>query len=125
MVGVLNARWIAGLLCLAMTLGLWAGLGSLTMAPALAAENCRRVNGHQICIQRMKRSAKNYWQYQAKLKVDDEQRPMEMYDCRDRLRLPKDGTIIPYWQDDAVDVVCRLFRKRELMRQPMPRNLGK
>jgi len=73
----------------------------------------------------MKRSAKNYWQYRAKLKVDGVQRPMELYDCRDRLRLPKDGTIIPYWQDEAVDVVCKLFRQRELMRQPMPSKLGK
>lgn len=117
----MNARLIAGLFCLAMTVGFWA----VQMSPALAVENCRKSNGHEVCIQRLKRSAKNYWQYQAKLKVDGEQRPMELYDCRDRLRLPKDGTIIPYWQDEAVDVVCRLFRKQELMRQPMPQNLGR
>jgi hypothetical protein len=82
------------------------------------------VNGHEVCIQRIKRSAKSYWQYQARVAVDGEQRPMELYDCRDRLRLPADGTIIPYWQDEAVDVVCSLFRKQELMRQPMPKSLG-
>ncbi len=97
------------------------GLGA---SPAWAVTTCRKTNGHEVCIQRIKRSAKNYWQYQAKLKVDGEQRSMELYDCRERLRLPKDGTIIPYWQDEAVDVVCTLFRKRELMRQPMPKSLG-
>lgn len=121
----LKVKWVAGLLGLVMTLGFCWGLGMTTAAPAWAATNCRKTNGHEVCIQRMKRSAKNYWQYKAKLRVDGVQRPMELYDCRDRLRLPKDGTIIPYWQDDAVDVVCTLFRKRELMRQPMPKNLGK
>ncbi len=107
-----------------MALGFWSLSGSLIVSPAWAAVSCRQVNGHRICILRIKRSAKNYWQYQARLTVDGEQRPMELYDCRDRLRLPKDGTIIPYWQDDAVDVVCTLFRKRELMRQPLPQALG-
>ena len=50
--------------------------------------SCRQVNRHEVWIQRIKRSAKSYWQYQAKLAVDGEQRPMELYDCRDRLRLP-------------------------------------
>jgi len=113
-------RFVAVVGCLLI---LMAGLG-LGAGPAQAA-NCRTVNGHEVCIQRMKRSAKNYWQYRARLKVDGVQRPMELYDCRDRLRLPKDGTIVPYWQDEAVDVVCKLFRQRELMRQPMPSKLGK
>lgn len=93
-------------------------------APAWALANCRQVNGHEVCILRMKRSAKRYWEYKAQVSVDGERRPMEWYDCRDRLRLPADGTIIPYWQDDAVAVVCALYRKRELLRQPLPRALG-
>lgn len=92
--------------------------------PAGAMATCRQANGHEVCIQRIKRSAKRYWEYKARVSVDGKQRPMELYDCRDRLRLPADGTIVPYWQDEAVDVVCALFRRRALMRQPMPKALG-
>lgn len=90
------------------------------MLPAQAAGSCRMVNGHQVCILRMKRSAKRFWEYRARVSVDGVKRPMERYDCRDRLRLPSDGTFIPYWQDDAVDVVCALFHKRQTRRQAPP-----
>ncbi len=94
------------------------------LLPAQATSPCRQVNGHEVCIQRMKRSAKRYWEYRASVKVDGVSRPMERYDCRDRLRLPDAGTFVPYWQDEAVDVVCALFKQRQIRRNAPPASLG-
>ncbi len=96
---------------------------SVAVLPVEALPLCRVVNSHKICILRMKRSAKRFWEYRAKVSVDGVVRPIEKYDCRDRLRLPNDATFIPYWQDDAVDVVCSLFKQRQTRRNPPPATL--
>lgn len=116
--------WIVGI---CVVLGLSA-IAIPQLSPQLrsaqATTPCRVVNGHEICILRMKRSAKRYWEYRAQVSVDSIRRPMERYDCRDRLRLPSDGTFIPYWQDEAVDVVCTLFKQRQIRRNAPPASLG-
>ena len=110
--------WI-GVICLII------GLSALAIPRLLPAQasSCRIVNGHEVCILRMKRSAKRYWEYRARVQVDGVRRPMERYDCRDRLRLPSDGTIVPYWQDESVDVVCALFKNRQSRRTAPPAQL--
>jgi hypothetical protein len=47
---------------------------------------CRAVDGHQVCVVSIKRSAKNYWEYRAQLSIDDQPLPIERYDCRPTLR---------------------------------------
>ena len=39
------------------------------MTSSAKAEFCRQINGQQICITKIKRSAKNYWEYRDKIFV--------------------------------------------------------
>jgi hypothetical protein len=81
--------------------------------PALAAEtqSCRQTIQHQVCILSIQRSAKNYWEYRAAVSIDGLPRPVEIYNCRDRIRILKDGGSIPFQPGDAGEVVCRLFKR--------------
>lgn len=72
---------------------------------------CREDHSHQVCILRIKRSAKNYWEYRASVSLDGEKRPMEKYDCRTRVVLRSDGTIISFGAIDPIDMVCGFFEK--------------
>ncbi|HIK32329.1 MAG TPA: hypothetical protein IGS17_05680 [Oscillatoriales cyanobacterium M59_W2019_021] len=72
---------------------------------------CREENAHQICIFRIKRSAKNYWEYRAWVSIDDRPRPMETYNCRDRSVMRSDGTRVSFGAIDPIDVVCSFFEK--------------
>ncbi|RMF64454.1 MAG: hypothetical protein D6742_15150 [Cyanobacteria bacterium J069] len=93
--------WVMGLL-------LWWALGSL---PAVAAPQfCRVVEGHSVCVLSLQRSAKNYWEYRAVVRVDDVVRPLEVYDCRDRLRYTAKGKTVPFVKEIAGAIVCRLYR---------------
>ncbi len=102
MVGV--GRLMAGLLVLGLYLGRGAGA---TAAPAF----CRVVEGYSVCVLSLQRSAKNFWEYRAAVSVDGVVRPVEVYDCRDRLRHRADGTTVPFSKDIAGGVVCRLYRR--------------
>ncbi|MBD1911785.1 hypothetical protein H6G02_02195 [Leptolyngbya sp. FACHB-16] len=82
----------------------------LPILPAQAA-SCRAIAGHEICIVDIQRSAKNYWEYRAVVKVDSVTRPVEVYNCRDRFLTRQDGTQIPFSQEPAASLVCRLYRK--------------
>ncbi|KYC42833.1 hypothetical protein WA1_11955 [Scytonema hofmannii PCC 7110] len=85
------------------------------------ASFCRNDNGHQICIIDIKRSAKNYWEYRAVLNVDGVKRPVEVYNCRDRKKIQKDGTALPFGKNDPGEIVCRLFKKtRSPLAQAVP-----
>ncbi|WP_439341984.1 hypothetical protein [Vacuolonema iberomarrocanum] len=96
-------------LVLAMLLGGWLSF-SVAVSAAQAAY-CRTVEGHEVCILDIHRSAKNYWEYRARVSVDGEARPMAVYDCRDRTLLRPDGTRVSFRNDITGDVVCRLFRR--------------
>ncbi|MBD0337132.1 MAG: hypothetical protein ICV62_16715, partial [Cyanobacteria bacterium Co-bin13] len=75
-----------------------------------AASPCRQVKGHQVCILTIQRSAKYFWEYRAAVSVDGEKRPLEKYDCRQQVRLRKDGKSIPFAQDEAGELICGLVR---------------
>ncbi|MBU7582934.1 MAG: hypothetical protein KAF91_08490 [Nostoc sp. TH1S01] len=78
--------------------------------PAYASV-CRNYEGHQICILSINRSAKNYWEYRAVLSVDGEKRPLEVYDCRQKVRIQLDGTVVPFENHDPGQLVCSFFKK--------------
>lgn len=78
-------------------------------SPALAAP-CYTVEDHEICILDIRRSAKNYWEYRAAVSVDGVARSLEVYNCRDRIRITREGRRIPFSQDPAGAIVCRLYR---------------
>jgi hypothetical protein len=96
-------------LWLAWAIGLfWLG-GMAMMAPAQAAPYCRTTAEHTICVLSIKRSAKNYWEYRAAVSIDGVERPIERYNCRDRLRIQNDGIVKQFESAGAGSVICRLF----------------
>lgn len=95
-------------LFLVLILVFWLGF-----VPTANAEMCRDRWGHQVCILKLKRSAKNYWEYRAKVSVDGEkQRYYEVYNCRDRTLLRKDKYPIPFKSNSPGELVCKTFQKR-------------
>jgi hypothetical protein len=76
------------------------------------AEFCRHVEGHQICIVSIKRSAKNYWQYQAMVTTDGVARPPASYDCREQLITDLDGNTASFRSRLDGKIVCSLYRRR-------------
>ncbi len=81
--------------------------------PAVAAALCRTVSladqPHEVCILKITRSAKQYWEYRAAARVDGETRPVEAYDCRQQVRIRKDGKRIRIEQDAAGTLICQFF----------------
>ena len=92
----------------------------LTSQSPLAAQACQKTfnldaSAQPICLQQIKRSAKNYWEYRVTLKIGDRRKVTRVYDCRSH----------SYWQEDLAQVVeldkteqnqlekyvCRLYRK--------------
>ncbi|WP_309744215.1 MULTISPECIES: hypothetical protein [unclassified Chamaesiphon] len=92
-----------------IAIGLFVWLGSVTPA---RAEFCRQVDGQQICIIDIKRSAKNYWQYQAMVRIDGIDMPAASYDCRDRLITDPDGNMSSFRSRKDGRIVCSLYRSR-------------
>ncbi|MDJ0510674.1 MAG: hypothetical protein QNJ64_15675 [Crocosphaera sp.] len=81
------------------------------IAPSAQAKFCRQIKEHQICIIKIKRSAKNYWEYRASVKIDQEIRPIEIYDCRQGHRITQKGEIIPFKSDPVGDLICRIVKR--------------
>jgi hypothetical protein len=75
------------------------------------AEFCRQVDSHRICILSIKRSAKNYWQYQAVVSTDGVEQPFANYDCRERLITEPDGNMAAFRTRPAGAFVCSLYRR--------------
>jgi biopolymer transport protein ExbD len=84
---------------------------SFAVVLPVEASSCRYSGDRSICILTIKRSAKNYWEYRAVVSVDGVEKPIEVYNCRDRVKLQKDGTAVPFERDAAGDFVCRLFKR--------------
>ncbi|MEG4394612.1 hypothetical protein [Microcoleus sp. BROC3] len=81
---------------------------------ALPAEAsvCRNDRGSEICIVDIKRSAKNYWEYRVILSVDGVKQPLEVYNCRDRTTVKKDGTVLAFGQNNPGEIVCGFFNQK-------------
>ena len=76
------------------------------------ASVCRNYEGREICIVDIKRSAKNYWEYRVILSVDGEKKPLEVYNCRDRTKVKKDGSMLAFGEDNPGEIVCRFFDRK-------------
>lgn len=87
---------------------------SLNIAFPAQAALCRTTQERSICITRIKRSAKNYWEYRASVRIEKgktrEIRPIEIYNCRDRVRIPKNGRPIPFETKGAGEWICSYFQ---------------
>ncbi|WP_341530738.1 hypothetical protein WKK05_16595 [Nostoc sp. UHCC 0302] len=80
-----------------------------TVAPLAFASVCRNYDGQQICILNINRSAKNYWEYRAAVSVNGVKRPIEVYNCREQVKVKQDGTILPFEQKDPGRLICSFF----------------
>ncbi|WP_322111900.1 hypothetical protein [Aerosakkonema funiforme] len=85
----------------------------LCFAVALPAEAsfCRQTNDRLICVLRIDRSAKNHWEYRAIVSVDGVERPMQLYNCRDRITVRKDGTVVPFEPNGPGKLICSVLHK--------------
>jgi hypothetical protein len=85
----------------------------LGFAPLANAGMCRDRFGQEVCILQLKRSAKNYWEYRAKVSIDGEkQRDIEIYNCRDCTLTRKGKYPIPFIADSPGELVCQTFQKQ-------------
>ncbi len=75
------------------------------------AATCRTLDGHQICIIQIKRSAKNFWEYRTLVSVDGRKRPVEIYNCRDKYTIEYDRAVIPFKKNSPGELICSLFDK--------------
>ena len=79
------------------------------MPVAQAAPLCRSVAEHQVCVLKITRSAKYYWEYRAEVQVDNERQPMGRYNCRTREYVSRDGRHVV--DDIATQVICAFFKQ--------------
>lgn len=77
--------------------------------PVATAASCYTIQTHLICLISIQRSAKNYWEYRVKLSVDGVIQPLEIYNCRDRLRISKRNSIA-FTTNGIGEKVCALFK---------------
>ncbi|HEY9770108.1 MAG TPA: hypothetical protein V6C71_16740 [Coleofasciculaceae cyanobacterium] len=83
----------------------------LGFAPIADAAMCRDRNGQQVCILKLKRSAKNYWEYRAKVSIDGKkQKDQEIYNCRDRTLTRKGKYPIPFKSASPGELVCSILK---------------
>ena len=104
-------------------------VASFLIVPRTEADICKFWSGHQVCVIRIKRSAKYYWKYRTILSVDNKKQPEIVYDCRYFSYWQPDKTKAYYDErphggslrlvtrefedndDDLRDFVCSLFNK--------------
>jgi hypothetical protein len=86
-------------------------LSFLVALPAKATSICRKYDDREICILSIKRSAKNYWEYRASVSIDKVKTPIEVYNCRDRIKVQADGKILPFERKDPGKLICSFFKQ--------------
>jgi hypothetical protein len=94
-----------------MVLGMVLALVLLGAEPVRAAY-CRVSEGRQVCVVDAERSAKNFWEYRAKVTIDGKPEPVGLYDCRDRFFIDEDGFAEPFSRHPAGPVICGLFKQK-------------
>ncbi|WP_346341746.1 hypothetical protein [[Phormidium] sp. ETS-05] len=75
-----------------------------------AASFCRQVDKHLICIISIERSAKYHWEYRAAVKIDGVARPIELYNCRQRVRVGKNGQVVRFEPHGAGELICSTLK---------------
>ncbi|HEY9657161.1 MAG TPA: hypothetical protein V6C65_01760 [Allocoleopsis sp.] len=98
------------ILILLWTIGLPGLPGLLTNLSASAAP-CRTLHQQTVCIQEIKRSAKYFWEYRVTLQIDGKTQPLEIYNCRDRLKIQPDGSVIPFEPAGIGEFICKILQR--------------
>ena len=97
---------------------------SFLIAPKTEANICKFWSGHQVCVLRIKRSAKYYWEYRTTLSVDGKKQPEIVYDCRYFSYLQPDNTK-GYFDERPHGVSRPLGSGTIQLAQLYPKGLGK
>ncbi|GAB4293182.1 MAG: hypothetical protein Fur0025_29350 [Oscillatoriaceae cyanobacterium] len=94
-----------------LTILLISALCLLFLLPLPAAASfCRQVNKRLICIISIERSAKYHWEYRAAVKIDGVARPIELYNCRQRVRVGKNGQVVRFEPHGAGELICSTLK---------------
>jgi hypothetical protein len=81
------------------------------IALPVKASLCRDLDGHRVCIVKIKRSAKYHYRYRTVVSIDGETKPLVVYNCRDRTITKKNKYPIPFKSNSPGNLVCSLFDK--------------
>jgi hypothetical protein len=73
---------------------------------------CRKQGDRLICILSIERSAKYHWEYKATVSINGVSRPIEKYNCRQRVRVEKNGTAVPFEPNGAGELICSVLNKQ-------------
>lgn len=71
--------------------GLALAISMLSFAMPAHARSCYHQGSHDICLERVQRSAKYHWRYRVEATVDGQRQLLTRYNCRDRTRTPLKG----------------------------------
>jgi hypothetical protein len=100
--------------CLLLAIVCWTAI-----ALPVEASLCRDLDGHRICIVKIKRSAKYHYRYRTVVSIDGETQPLVVYNCSDRVSdyrrsrtiTKKNKYPIPFKSNSPGNLVCSLFDK--------------
>jgi hypothetical protein len=93
-----------------VAIGIFSILTFLAPSPVHASV-CRNDRDQLVCILSIQRSAKNYWEYRASVSVNGQVRPVEVYNCRQEVRISKNGLVVPFQVDRPGELICSFFKK--------------
>ncbi|TAE60929.1 MAG: hypothetical protein EAZ76_12265 [Nostocales cyanobacterium] len=84
---------------------------SLSFTFPASAMVCRKYQNQEICILSIKRSAKKYWEYRASVSINGTKTPVEIYNCRGKFKVNKDGTVKQFEDNSPGELICGFFQK--------------
>ncbi|MGK7932470.1 MAG: hypothetical protein AB4041_13705 [Microcystaceae cyanobacterium] len=84
----------------------------LAMIQPAYALPCYHYHGNEICILRLKRSAKNYWEYRGSAKLNGKLLPNTIYNCRNRIKIFKNGDKLPFQPDGVGEFICQAIARK-------------
>jgi hypothetical protein len=71
------------------------------------AATCRIVNNAVICIEKIQRSAKYPWEYRVNLSINHKKQDLMLYNCRNKIIIPKNGISKPFSESDLGNFICQ------------------
>lgn len=95
--------WLGGVVVVCLLLGSCQGV----TAPPL---RCEQTGEQTVCIQWIKRSAKNHWEYRAGVTLDGIPQPPALYNCRTRRLTINPQPPTPFHTAGPGDLICRILK---------------
>ncbi len=74
------------------------------------ASICKVYHQEKVCILDIRRSAKYYWQFRVKTSVNGKKKPLTVYDCRERLKVLKNGSTVRFSDDGIENYICETLK---------------